>query len=379
MGASFLDLNILLDKVQAGKWAAISRNKAEFIADADTPEELLKLANDWGEPDPIVVRVPKTSPSLLRDTSPALDAPPYDIIAALWRSGDVVPFLGAGASLIRPAEAPPWHADSSFLPTATELAEYLAGKNYPSKLPHERDLAKVSSFYCIPGGGKGLRLKLRAALGPNYSDKTPRKFAPGKIHEYLSTHSQPMLIVTTNYDTLIEDSFRKENVAFDVLVYSVSSSSPLLWGEGGKDPVFELDIASKLKFQRPLIFKMHGSVAMEPQNDNFVISEEHYLDFVARMAAATAIPTAVLNYLKTKSLLFLGYSLRDWNLRLVLHNLRTVLPGSGGRRDDQDDRIPSWAIQDRPSTVETALWGMRDVLIYGDKLDNFAKQMGAQK
>src|ERR1035441_9879871 len=64
MGASFLDLNILLDKVQAGKWAAISRNKAEFIADADTPEELLKLANDWGEPDPIVVRVPKTSPSL---------------------------------------------------------------------------------------------------------------------------------------------------------------------------------------------------------------------------------------------------------------------------------------------------------------------------
>ena len=36
------------------------------------------------------------------------------------------------------------------------------------------------------------------------------------------------------------------------------------------------------------------------------------------MIGRSAIPAPVMDYLSLKSLLFLGYGLRDWNLRLLL-------------------------------------------------------------
>jgi hypothetical protein len=94
------------------------------------------------------------------------------------------------------------------------------------------------------------------------------------------------------------------------------------------------------------------------------------------MTATSAIPAQILDYLRHRSLLFLGYSLRDWNLRLILRNLNTVLmQGQPIRMDENGDEVLSWSIQLHPSPVETELWGKRSVKIYDQNVEEFARQV----
>ena len=88
------------------------------------------------------------------------------------------------------------------------------------------------------------------------------------------------------------------------------------------------------------------------------------------MAGEAAVPACFYDYIEEddRYFLFLGYSLRDWNLRVVLHSLqleRTQAAGLG------------WAIQKDPSALERALWGARGVHIYDVPLDSFVEQLGA--
>ena len=67
---------------------------------------------------------------------PQDDTPPYGIIAQMLSAGQVVPFLGAGASAVyRPADAGKWDSGKDFLPFGSELAERLArDAAYPEEL-----------------------------------------------------------------------------------------------------------------------------------------------------------------------------------------------------------------------------------------------------
>jgi len=312
---------------------------------------------------------------------PQPDNGPWQAISWEWASGQVVPFLGAGASLMRPNDAAPWDPKtSSFLPNASELAGYLADAvGFPSELPFDRDLAKISSYYTIKVGRPSLRRALRRALASTFPGRTSTAIQPGQIHKYIAERKGPQLIVTTNYDTLIEDAFKAQGREYDLLIYpadNVENRSAALWHEAGKPPCYVESSTLELSFGKPVIYKMHGSLAEESKQDTFVISEEDYIEFLLRMITATAIPAALLAYLQSRSLLFLGYSLRDWNLRLVLRNLGGVLQNANRPRvNDQDEIIPSWAIQKRPSVVEQELWRVRGVEIFSQDIEDFACRM----
>ena len=123
--------------------------------------------------------------------------PPFGIILDELRSGNAIPFLGAGASRVG-HEAP----DPAFLPSSAELAEILAdAAKFPSNDERDRtDLAKVSSYY-VDGSNRGaLRRKLRRVFaGVSYSCND--------LHRFLADVANNLLIVTTNYDTLLEQAF----------------------------------------------------------------------------------------------------------------------------------------------------------------------------
>ena len=92
--------------------------------------------------------------------------PPYGIIASKLRNGNVIPFLGAGASLGKrsPPKARFDPVSPRFLPKAAELAEVLAKESsFPSDNPNDRsDLAKVSSYYAeVSSDRPTLRGRLR--------------------------------------------------------------------------------------------------------------------------------------------------------------------------------------------------------------------------
>jgi len=140
-----------------------------------------------------------------------------------------------------------------------------------------------------------------------------------------------------------------------------------------------------------VIYKMHGSVARDgtfpvgptsseraDRFDSFVITEEDYVSFLSRMAESTAVPATFMRHFYERHFLFLGYGLRDWNLRVVLRNLRKVLRKPlNGELEFEDDRITSWAVQRSPSVLERKLWERRDVEIFNIEIDDFVSNLSA--
>ena len=92
------------------------------------------------------------------------------------------------------------------------------------------------------------------------------------------------------------------------------------------------------------------------------------------MTVSAAIPSVFYPYFRERSFLFLGYSLRDWNLRVVLKNLSKYL-SKRGAGDGDEDQEHSWAIQRNPSELERKLWEKRNVTIFNLALDEFARKM----
>jgi hypothetical protein len=92
------------------------------------------------------------------------------------------------------------------------------------------------------------------------------------------------------------------------------------------------------------------------------------------MTTNAAIPAIFFEYFLERSFLFLGYGLRDWNLRVILKNLGVLLAGS--RRGEE---LPSWAIQKESSELERMLWKSRKVAIFDASIDDFVKKLAERQ
>ncbi len=301
--------------------------------------------------------------------------PPYGIMWNRLRAGHVVPFLGAGASFVGRTPGEAWKPDDpSFLPSGLELAHFLADEaEFPAKEPQERDdLAKVSSYYVDIAGRRVLRERLREVLHHPYHT--------GPLHDFLAAIQAPMVIVVTNYDTLVEQAFRAANKPYDLVTYPTDqkdiAGSILWWPDGATQPeakeakYLDIDLT-----KTTVIFKMHGSIVAESDRwDSFVITEEDYVEFLSRMMDNRAIPPCLIEHFRERSFLFLGYSLRDWNLRVVMKNMSKQL-AKRAAVDNDDDPLPSWAIQFNPSELERKLWAKRSVNIFDIALDDFVAKL----
>jgi hypothetical protein len=297
------------------------------------------------------------------------------------REARIVPFLGAGASLVgrRPEQA--WDESTvAFLPNGAELAKHLAKLAvFPSEDESDRcDLSKVSSYFVDIVGRPDLRETLRRVFH--------QRAQPGPLHRFLAEQPKPLVIVVTNYDTLMEQALDEAGTPYDLVVYPADRSdlakSVLVRSHGASEPQpvqlgdFLLDLE-----ERTVVLKMHGSVDTSDAWDNFVITEEDYIEFVSRLSSSAAIPACFFQYFRERRFLFLGYSLRDWNLRVVLRNLTKLLParpaGDPNAAPPAPEMARSWAVQYRPSPLDTRLWENRNVLIFDQDLDEFVRALSA--
>lgn len=291
-------------------------------------------------------------------------APPYRLIYDTLNDGRVIPFLGAGASL---TPRDPAAAGAVHLPTGNELANYLAKKSeFPSG--ESIDLAKVAQYYSLIGG--------RAPLHRDLHNIFDRDFPLAPLHTFLAGIDRPLLIITTNYDDLIERAFARRGRAFDVVVHTTDPDlgDRILWLEHGAPAPREIS-PNKLDIDLAsitVIYKMHGGIDRRaPGRDQFVITEDDFVDFLVRMTKNKAIPAIFAEPFQTSHFLFLGYSLRDWNLRVILNRIQTDL------RRPAD--ITSWGIQYKPSLMERMFWQRRGVEVYDLALDDFVRELSARE
>ena len=375
------------------------------FVDADTspaPSAASKLAELAARPN--VVSISATRKPAW---PPGIEIAPTAGIALQLKEGTVVPFLGAGASYCARVARGVWTPGSPFPPSGKELADYLAGlSSFPGTYPHDwSDLSQIASFYSLRLGRKDLNHRLRDIFLPPEmksfdasaviakgaeagvtADAVPEP--PLTPHRVLAKVKEPMLIVTTNYDMLMEQALLEAGrTDFDIVVPSTnrSAANAMLVQKGfGANPLFpknDMEFRDMIDpSKRTVIFKMHGSVFPDPKFDSFVITEDDYVSFLARMTATSRIiPPILEDHFRGRSFLFLGYGLRDWNLRLLLQNLRAVLPAQPA--PDHDDEQPEhWAIQYFPTQSDIALWQRRRVNIFHRDLHDFvetlAKKLG---
>jgi hypothetical protein len=111
-----------------------------------------------------------------------------------------------------------------------------------------------------------------------------------------------------------------------------------------------------------------------------VITEEDYVEFLSRMTTNTssAVPAQFYQYSRSRSFLFLGYSLRDWNLRVVMRNLRRQFENLKGDENSARQRSflgdQSTAVAARAEAVDR-----RNVEIFDMEIEEFVRQLAVWK
>jgi hypothetical protein len=286
----------------------------------------------------------------------------YVSIAEKLAAGRMIAFLGAGADLADRGEEA-WEPGSPFLPSGDELAAHLVERGrYP--LPAERDLLRVSQYVDAARGEDELYLYLREVFDADYQPTSLHRLL-ARVARHLDETRQPqLLLVTTNYDDLIERALEAEGLECDVVWYEAKqqarSRGRFVHRAPGEKPV---SIARPNKYQglpvgllRPAVLKLHGCLDREDAgDDSYVITEDSYIDYLSLGDVGALIPIALWERMTSSSFLFLGYALRDWNLRVILNRIW----GS------QQLVAKSWAIQREPpdpkvSDIEQTLWETRE-------------------
>ncbi len=235
----------------------------------------------------------------------------YNTIIDTLKSGDCVPFLGAGASL---------GYEGIGLPTAGELAKKLAEEcGYHGA--GSDDFLRVCQYYELKRDPRRLRRSIIEKL-------SIEGVKPSAIHRHLA--SFPIThVLTTNYDRLMEQAFRDQGKDPEVAVYNIQAISTAELRPGTE--------------ARPVVYKMHGSM---DDPTSMICTEDHVVQFLARLIhEEPPLPNSIKELFENRSFLFIGYGLRDWNVRVMIRSMRWRNPAGW---------IKSFAIQRKPENAEFA-------------------------
>ena len=175
-----------------------------------------------------------------------------------------------------------------------------------------------------------------------------------------------MLLVTTNYDDALERAFQAEGEPYDVVAYinDIEEYRGLFRHipfDGEPSVILKPNEYTSLPLgQRTIIAKIHGAVDRLNRADSFVITEDHYVDYITHADIDRLFPVMLAQKIKRSHFLFLGYSLRDWNVRVMLYRLRR-----------EGTRCQSWAIEAEPDPVDLVTWDERGVDILHVRVEHF--------
>lgn len=279
----------------------------------------------------------------------------YSLVGELLELGDVVPFLGAGANLCDRPDETSWEP-GRFAPSGGELAQTLATQShYPDA---DFDLLRVSQYVdAVLGEGRLYRF-LHSVFDSNFPPTSLHRFF-ARLSGVLREHDRPqLLLLTTNYDDLLERALTEAGEPFDVVWYE-AKRGPFQGRflhrppEGDIVPIERPNEYTGLApGERTVILKLHGAIdRSNVKGDSYVITEDSYIDYLVGGDVGAQIPFSLLERMAESHFLFLGYSMRDWNLRVILNRIW------GAQQLD----LNSWAVQRAPANagarkVEEALW-----------------------
>ena len=228
-------------------------------------------------------------------------------------TGRCILFLGAGSS--RPAGAPVWR----------RLLEDIAHKFCP------QNVSRIERYFSRNDPWGAADLACAAAPRPEletFVRDYMERLTPTVSHRTIARTAWAA-IFTTNFDILIEDSYRAENLR---------AQEPVPVYQFSKD--YNIHESSKVH-----IFKLHGSIDQIHQPDNILILTTKDLTDTQpqRTIMMSQIPRLLIDYYWV----FVGYSFNDGVLRQLLAEVKK----------NNRDRMPreSFAIMPHPTEEDREL------------------------
>lgn len=225
---------------------------------------------------------------------------PSELIEA-FKTERVGLFIGAGIS--QAAGLPSWDGLLSDLIKRVEENQYLKNDKYIDDL---KELSKDSSKYLTVAQElkDSLQDDFRKYIATKYDDDCPE---PKDIHlKIIKLPSK--FIITTNYDTILEDAYVKVfNKQAKVRTFNDSA-----------------DISYDLWGNRSFILKAHGDASSAQQG--IILTEKDYRDIIFNKPGYQSILQTLFS---TKTILFLGSSLVDPELKMLLSFIHHSFHGGG--------------------------------------------------
>ena len=139
-----------------------------------------------------------------------------------------------------------------------------------------------------------------------------------EIHHLLAELRLP-LYMTTNSDSFMSEALRAQGFA------SVRRAGPRWVQAVAGTPQYTLD--PEPSRENPVVFHLDGYDDDPQQASHLVLSEDDFLAHFVRLSRDhnDVLPMDVIGMLGESSFLFLGYSLDDWEFRVVLQGLVAAL------------------------------------------------------
>ena len=163
---------------------------------------------------------------------------------------------------------------------------------------------------------------------------------PGPVHRLLARLPALLrerdlpyqLIVTTAFDSGVERAFADADEELDVVTYIGAGTlrGRFVHSPPGAEPrvVESRTVRRPFARARTVLLRLRGIAdpALEQAWESLVVTEDDHIDYPGPSELEGAIPVTLAARLRRSHLLFLGYDLADWNLRLVVNRLRGGRP-----------------------------------------------------
>ncbi len=269
-----------------------------------------------------MARMLAAMPGIASRTSDVLD-----VVGEAVRRQQCILFLGAGVHAPPPGGSRFSYPFGERLPTGAQLSRQLADQcDFAARFPREdaTNLQRVALAYEIKYSRHRLVDAIVAAVDAGK--------APSPMLAALARLDFP-LVITTNYDRLFERALSDAGKQPRTSIYKPTD-----------DPTTDYENESG---QSPVIYKLHGDIDQR----QLVITDEDYIQFVLRMNDKDPydpIPLSLKHFLKRWTTLFIGYSLLDYNLRLLFKTLRWRIDPA---------RVPeTYSVDLRPDELIVDVW-----------------------